>query len=45
MDDKHSSLPLFAWQPPCKLIPFPLIHRVGKIRDVAFKMMEKTTDR
>lgn len=40
-----TELPLFAWQPPCKLIAFPMIYRVGKIRDVAFKMMDKTTDR
>ncbi len=38
-------LPLFAWQPPVKVIAFPLVNRVGKIRDVARKLHEKTTDR
>lgn len=41
----HSDLPLFNWQPPCKLIPFPLVNRVGRIRDVASKLVDKTTDR
>lgn len=38
-------LPLFAWQPPRKVIAFPMVHRVGKIRDVARKMLEKSSDR
>ncbi|APO74585.1 hypothetical protein AM571_CH01764 [Rhizobium etli 8C-3] len=38
-------LPLFAWQPPIKIIAFPLINRVGKIRDVARKLHDKATDR
>lgn len=41
-------LPLFAWKPappPRRLIVFPLVHRVGKIRDVAAKMLSKTTTR
>lgn len=29
----------------CQIIPFPLTKRVAKIRDVAAKLMEKTTDR
>ena len=41
----HTDLPLFAWQPPCRLIAFPMVNRVGKIRDVAGKMLDKTTDR
>lgn len=44
-DMTHGDLPLFAWQPPCKVIAFPLVHRVGKVRDVARKMIEKSTDR
>lgn len=36
---------LFDWTPPCRVIAFPLIHRVGKIRDVASKMLAKSTDR
>lgn len=38
-------LPLFAWQPPCKLIVFPMNGRVGRIRDVASKMLDKQTQR
>ncbi|RWC23230.1 MAG: hypothetical protein E5V21_22020 [Mesorhizobium sp.] len=30
---------------PCQVIAFPLILRVGKIRDVATKMLAKSTDR
>lgn len=41
----HADLPLFAWQPPVKLLAFPLVNRVGKIRDVAVKLMDKTTER
>lgn len=41
-----SDLPPFTWQPPsCKLIAFPLDRRVGKIRDVAIKLMDKSTER
>ncbi|TGS95277.1 hypothetical protein EN814_16380 [Mesorhizobium sp. M2D.F.Ca.ET.171.01.1.1] len=29
----------------CQVIAFPLIQRTGKIRDVATKMLAKTTDR
>lgn len=29
----------------CQVIAFPLIQRTGKIRDVAAKMLAKTTDR
>ncbi len=30
---------------PCQVIPFPLTRRVAKVRDVAARIMEKTTDR
>lgn len=30
---------------PCQVIAFPLTRRVGKIRDVAAKMLAKSTDR
>lgn len=40
-----TDLPLFAWKPPVVLVVFPLANRVGKIRDVAQKMLGKTTDR
>lgn len=42
---KHSDLPLFAWTPPRKLIVFPMMKRVGRIRDVAAKMADKQTQR
>ena len=29
----------------CQIIPFPLTKRVAKVRDVAAKLMEKTSDR
>lgn len=42
----HSDLPLFTWKPSaCRLIAFPMVNRVGKIRDVARKMLDKSTDR
>jgi hypothetical protein len=40
-----SDLPLFAWQPPRPVIVFPMVKRVGRIRDVAVKMLDKPTDR
>ncbi|QND50817.1 hypothetical protein HB779_02120 [Phyllobacterium sp. 628] len=40
-----TDLPLFSWQQPCKLVSFPLNRRVGKVRDVALKLLEKSTDR
>ncbi|TAX75700.1 hypothetical protein ELI00_05255 [Rhizobium ruizarguesonis] len=42
---KQDDLPLFAWHPPCKLIVFPLVARIGRIRDVASKMLDKTSAR
>jgi hypothetical protein len=40
------ALPLFAWQPPaCTLMAFPLHRRIGKVRDVASKLLAKTTAR
>lgn len=33
--DKLTTLPLFAWEPPCKLIAFPLTARIGKVRRCA----------
>ncbi len=38
-------LPLFAWRPACKVILFPQQARLGKIRDVARKLVAKTTER
>lgn len=43
---------LFSWQPPqpqveklATVTPFPMMRRVGKVRDVAAKMATKTTRR
>jgi hypothetical protein len=41
----HTDLPLFAWQPPVQFLAFPLDRQIGKVRDVAGKMVTKTTDR
>lgn len=38
-------LPLFAWQPAAKVIAFPMVKRIGRIRDVAAKRLDKPTDR
>jgi hypothetical protein len=39
-------LPLFTWQPAeCLLLAFPLNRQVGKVRDVARKLLDKSTDR
>lgn len=38
-------LDLLAWQPPRQVILFPMTARVGRIRDVAVKMLDKPTDR
>ncbi|RVH37649.1 DUF6074 family protein [Sinorhizobium meliloti] len=35
MREHVPELPLFRWDPPCKIIAFPLINRVGKIRRCA----------
>ncbi|WP_174800976.1 DUF6074 family protein [Martelella limonii] len=42
---KETELPLFAWTPPKKLMVFPLVYRIGKIRDVATKMLDKPTEK
>lgn len=36
---------LFTWTPPRKVILFPMERRVGRIRDVAVKMLDKPTMR
>jgi hypothetical protein len=33
---------LLDWSPPCQVIAFPLIHRVGRIREVAEKLNAKS---
>ncbi|PBB20564.1 hypothetical protein CK219_05350 [Mesorhizobium sp. WSM4313] len=36
---------LLDWNPGCHVIAFPLIRRIGRIREVAGKMLAKSTDR
>lgn len=38
-------LPLFAWRPPVQLLAFPLARQVGRVRDVARKLSNKSTER
>lgn len=41
-----ADLPLFQWKPDiARVIVFPMVKRVGRIRDVAAKMLDKPTDR
>ncbi|EUB95897.1 hypothetical protein PMI07_002385 [Rhizobium sp. CF080] len=39
------SMPLLDWRPTCRLLPYPLVNRVGKIRDVASKLLDKPTEK
>ncbi|WP_028034120.1 DUF6074 family protein [Chelativorans sp. J32] len=34
-------LPLLAWQPPRRVLLFPLTKRIGKVRHTALKLSEK----
>ncbi len=43
--NRPTTLPLFGRRPACRLIAFPLGNRIGKIRDVAAKMLDKTSER
>lgn len=45
MRDAPTDLPLFTWKPQCRVIAFPMVNRIGKIRDVARKLHDKATDR
>lgn len=46
MSNDGDNLPLFAWkQPECRLIPFPMVNRIGRIRDTAAKMLDKPTEK
>ncbi|MER8653450.1 DUF6074 family protein [Mesorhizobium sp. M0847] len=40
-----AQMDLLDWNPPCHVIVFPLVRRIGKVRDVARKMLDKSTDR
>lgn len=37
----HDTLPLFRWQPPCKVLIFPLHKRVRKVRHTAAMLFER----
>jgi len=42
----NADLPLFRWKPDSpKIIVFPMVKRVGRVREVASKMLDKPTDR
>lgn len=46
MSNDVDTLPLFKWkQPDCRLIPFPMVNRIGRIRDTAAKMIDKPTEK
>ncbi len=46
MSNDADKLPLFTWkQPECRLIPFPMVNRIGRIRDTAAKMLDKPTEK
>jgi hypothetical protein len=36
---------LLDWNPPCRILAFPLASRIGRIREVASKLHEKSTER
>jgi hypothetical protein len=40
----HETLPLFQWQPPRRVIVFPLTKRIGKVRHTALKLAGKHGD-
>ncbi|TBZ00227.1 DUF6074 family protein [Rhizobium leguminosarum] len=43
---ERTDLPLISWQSPeCRIIPFPMVKRVRKIRETAMKWLEKPTER
>jgi len=46
MSNGADNLPLLTWkQPECRLIPFPMVNRIGRIRDTAAKMLDKPTEK
>lgn len=46
MSNDADKLPLFTWKhPECRLIPFPMVNRIGRIRDTAAKMLDKPTEK
>ncbi|NSZ73010.1 DUF6074 family protein [Agrobacterium tumefaciens] len=46
MSNDADKLTLFTWkQPECRLIPFPMVNRIGRIRDTAAKMLDKPTEK
>ncbi|TKT78401.1 DUF6074 family protein [Aquamicrobium sp. LC103] len=41
---QRDDMPLFRWQPPVKVILFPLTKRIGKVRHTAQKLLGKQGD-
>lgn len=41
----HDDLPLFAWQPQCRVIPFPVKARLGRIRQTAQSLTSSRSER
>lgn len=41
----RSALPLFDWQPPIQIIPFPANKRIGKARSVAQQIVKRKTEK
>lgn len=43
---KHTTIPHLSWPAPeCRIIAFPMVKRVRKIRETAVKWLEKPTER
>jgi hypothetical protein len=43
---KHTTIPRLSWPAPeCRIIAFPMVKRVRKIRETAVKWLEKPTER
>jgi hypothetical protein len=45
MEHRDNAPDLFTWKPSRPVIVFPMAKRVGRIRAVALKMLDKATDR
>lgn len=41
----HDNLPLFSWEPPCQIIPFPTKLRTGHARKIAEQLDQARTNR
>lgn len=43
--ERDKALPLFNWQPECRFIPFPMVKRIGRVRETASKLLDKPTEK